>query len=241
MADKSLLDTTANDQAEPSCPVGERRCSVIDQVMALRDEVSQLTQQARTDTLTGLFNFRHLRITLEQEMERTRRTNQSTALIMIDLDHFKQVNDNWGHELGNRALISTAGVIRNNIRSLDIACRYGGEEFTVILPSIDLMSATQVAERIRIAVEQTEIITEGKDIGLTASLGVDIYTANQVDSPEQFIQRADQCLYQAKHSGRNQVCHGRSDIRSASAVSKEERDLLVDFFSNDNNGKAADD
>ncbi|MEE8057256.1 MAG: GGDEF domain-containing protein [Pseudomonadales bacterium] len=232
MTDQALPN---EDQSTPPlCPVGENQCLVIDQAIALRDEVVQLMEQVRTDTLTGLFNFRHLRLALEQEMERTRRTDQSTALIMVDLDYFKRVNDNWGHEVGNQALVSTAEVIRQTTRRPDIPCRYGGEEFTVILPSTDLITGIQVAERIRLKIEQTPVLADGRDIKLTASFGVDIFASHQDDTPEQLIRRVDQSLYRAKESGRNCVCHGVGDIRSGASMSHEERDLLAGFFGDEN-------
>ncbi len=228
---------TSETPSAPSCPVGESQCGVIDQVVALREEVAALSEQVRTDTLTGLFNFRHFRLTLEQEMERTRRTMQSTALMMVDLDYFKKVNDTWGHEVGNQALISTAEVIRSTTRRLDIPCRYGGEEFAVILPATDLMTGIQVAERVRAAIEATPVLVNGEDIGLTASLGVEIYTAMQDYTPEQLVECADRCLYQAKEQGRNQVCHGTLDMgHTEAAVSDEERDALSDFFGDDRAG-----
>ncbi|ARN73951.1 GGDEF domain-containing protein [Oceanicoccus sagamiensis] len=228
--------TPTNDTADssPICPVGESQCGVIDEVVALRGEVATLSEQVRTDTLTGLFNFRHFRQALDQEMERTRRTMQSTALVMVDLDYFKKVNDSWGHEVGNQALVSTAQLLRSTTRRLDIPCRYGGEEFAVILPATDLMTGIQVAERIRAAIETTPVMVNGEDIGLTASLGVEIYSALKEDTPEQLIERADRCLYKAKQQGRNQVCHGTFDMgQSEAAVSEEERDALSDFFGDD--------
>ena len=233
MTDQPPLDipVTTEPSSRPSCPVGESHCTVIDQVELLRDEVSQLAEQVRTDTLTGLFNFRHFRFTLDQEMERTRRTTQTTVLIMIDLDHFKQVNDKWGHEGGNQALIATAQVLASSIRRLDIACRYGGEEFAIILPATDLMTALHVAERVRAQVESLEIPIEGKILRLTASLGVETYTSLHNESLEQFVARADACLYRAKQQGRNRVCHGGMDMGSKeAAVSREERELLSGFF-----------
>lgn len=232
MSDQPSL-VSAKPQGEPPvplCPVGERRCEVIDQVVSLRAEIADLSEQMRIDPLTNLYNVRHLRSCLELEMERTRRTGHSTAIIMVDLDHFKKVNDNYGHEVGNRALQSTAEVLQTSTRQLDICCRYGGEEFTVILPSTDLLTAVQVAERIREAIEQTPLLVNGEDIGLTASLGVDVFSYTQSDGAEQFIQRVDHFLYQAKKQGRNQVCHGDSGLRSTTSVTKEERDLLAGFF-----------
>lgn len=219
------------DQFSPQCPVKETHCSVIDEVVNLRLEVEGLQQQVRTDSLTGLYNFRHFITVLGQEMERTRRTRQATALIMIDLDFFKKVNDTWGHEVGNQALISTAQILSKTTRQLDTPCRYGGEEFAVILPTIDLITALQVAERIREAIDHTPIIIEGKDIGLTASFGLALYEADQVGiSAEQFVERADHCLYQAKDSGRNKVCHETVDMKTDLSVSHEEKEALSGMF-----------
>jgi len=213
------------------CPVGERSCAVIDLAAQLRLELASLAEQARTDPLTGLYNFRHFRVSLEQEMERSLRTEQPTALIMVDLDHFKRVNDEWGHEVGNLALIATAKALQEATRGLDILCRYGGEEFALILPATELLLALQVAERIRAAIESSQVLVEQQHIALTASLGVDIYTHRQVDSPEQFVARTDELLYQAKQTGRNRVCHGMAEERkSPFAVSIEERALLSGFF-----------
>lgn len=218
-------------QGIPSCPVGESACVVIDQTLALRKEIHELTEQINKDNLTGLYNFRHFRLTLEQEMERTRRTNQPTLLIMLDLDHFKKINDTWGHEAGNQALISTASELAKAVRRLDIACRYGGEEFALILPATDLLLGLQVAERVRANIEAIPLVFDGESIHITASLGVDLYRAKQNDTPEQFVARVDKYLYEAKQSGRNRVGHGIIDAAgSAASVSKEERDLLSGFF-----------
>ncbi len=228
---KSINITEQYEEAVLSCPVGESSCGVIDEALALRKEIDDLTEQISKDTLTGLYNFRHFRLSLEQEMERTRRTGQPTLLIMLDLDHFKLVNDTWGHEVGNQALISTSLQLQEVVRRLDIPCRYGGEEFALILPATDLLIGLQVAERIRANIESTPVMVGGKNIQLTASLGVDLYNEKQDDTPEQLVARVDKYLYEAKQAGRNRVCHGTVEvISSAASVSKEERDLLSGFF-----------
>ena len=233
----SDISLSTEPKALPNCPVGEKQCVVIDRVEQLQHEVSQLAELVRTDTLTGLFNFRHFRFVLEQEMERTRRTTQTTALIMIDLDHFKQINDQWGHEGGNQALIAAAQVLLQSVRRLDIACRYGGEEFAIILPATDLMTALQVAERVRVHIENLTVPIDGKILRLTASLGVGVYTSLHNESPEQFVARADDSLYRAKQQGRNQICHDGLDMGSKdAAVSREERELLSGFFGDQADG-----
>lgn len=221
----------ASESAPLLCPVGESSCAVIDVASDLRLELACLTEQVRTDVLTGLYNFRHFRISLEQEMKRSRRSEKPTALIMVDLDHFKAVNDQWGHEVGNLALIATAEALQEATRGLDILCRYGGEEFALILPATELLLAMHVAERIRVAIENRRVMVKQQRIALTASLGVDIYSYRQGDNLEQFVARTDQQLYRAKQSGRNRVCHGKAEeLKSEFAVSVEERALLSGFF-----------
>jgi diguanylate cyclase (GGDEF)-like protein len=225
------VECSVTDQVNPQCPVNESTCLVIDEVVTLREEVTGLRQQVRTDSLTGLYNFRHFIGLLGLEMERTRRTLQATALIMVDLDFFKQVNDKWGHDVGNQALVSTAQIMSKATRKLDTPCRYGGEEFGIILPAIDIMTALQVAERMRSLIESTPIMVEGQDIGLTASFGLALYDASQGDiEPERFVERADRCLYQAKEGGRNQVAHEVVDMKSDLSVSHEEKTALSGMF-----------
>ena len=234
MADNTRLkklEGTDGGNIAPQCPVGEPQCYIIDELMALRHAVTELEQQNRTDALTGLFNFKHFSHCLSLEIERTRRSMQSTALLMIDLDYFKQVNDEWGHEAGNQALIATAQVIKANVRQLDIACRYGGEEFAIILPTTDLLIALKVAERIRAGIEAKVVSVGEESLRLTASVGVDTYSYSSDDNQQQFIDRVDSFLYQAKEQGRNRICHGLLDSDGPSvAVSKDEREALSDLF-----------
>lgn len=236
---------TPTPQAQPHCPHGDTPCQFLDELHALRAEVAALTEQVHTDTLTGIANFRHFRQVLDQEMERTRRTGQATALVMVDLDFFKKVNDTWGHEVGNQALIQTAKLLTQATRRLDTPCRYGGEEFAIILPSTELITAIQVAERLRSMIESTPLIVGEKSLPLTASLGVDTYRtlphAATEESAEDFIKRTDEQLYRAKHEGRNRVCHGITPIADKEAnVSAEEKDALFGLFGNDDSGDKKD-
>ena len=216
------------------CPVGEETCEYLDEVKALRQANCELSELVRTDTLTGIHNFRFFIQSLELELERTRRSGQPTTLIMVDLDHFKQVNDNWGHEFGNTALIQTAAAIRRAVRKLDIPCRYGGEEFAIILPSTDVFVGAQVAERIRKIIESTPLEAGDQIVNLTASFGVDEFSSTQNDSPQAFVKRADKYLYQAKEGGRNRVCHAVSErVDTDLNVSAEEKDALFGRFDED--------
>lgn len=228
---QSELPEAAVAETKPLCPDGEHQCVVVAQLAELQQSVVELQQQVSHDLLTGLFNFRHFSQSLVLEMERSRRSGLATALIMVDLDHFKQFNDSWGHEAGNRALLATGKAIKTTVRQLDIACRYGGEEFAIILPATDLITAAKVAERIRAAIAGVSVPVDGEPQALTASLGVDVYDSLLEESAENFVRRSDQLLYRAKQQGRNQVCRRElANADSNNAVSKAERDALCDLF-----------
>lgn len=197
----------------------------------LADELLTLRAQVITDPLTGLFNVRHFRTALDIELERTTRTSVPTTLMMIDLDHFKQVNDRWGHEVGNQVLKTTARLICQATRQLDIQCRYGGEEFVVILPSTSLLLASQVAERLREMIAQTEMDVEGNVLRVTASIGLSVYLAHEVNDASSLIKKADECLYQAKNEGRNRVCFKSLEENIEAAVSMDEKEALLGMFS----------
>jgi len=166
---------------------------------------------------------------LDQEMERTRRTGLPTGLIMIDLDHFKSVNDVHGHQCGNEALRWVAGILRGNVRRLDIPCRYGGEEFSVVLPATRLCHAVRLAERLRVAIMNSPLEYEGVSVPLQASFGVDVYRMGENASVtvEEFIRRTDGFLLQAKAQGRNTVCCRDVDAgRPATEITAKERAAL---------------
>lgn len=197
----------------------------------LADELLTLRAQVITDPLTGLFNVRHFRTTLDIELERTTRTGVPTALMMIDLDHFKQVNDQWGHEVGNSVLKTTARLIGQATRQLDIQCRYGGEEFVVILHSTSLLLASQVAERLRKLIAKTQIDVDGEVLQVTASIGLSVRLVNEQIDASCLIKQADECLYQAKSKGRNQVCFNTLEEKIEATVSIDEKEALLGMFS----------
>src|SRR5690606_13751303 len=167
------MSDSANASGPLLCPVGEDSCLYLTQVADLRRQLLALAEQARTDALTGLYNYRYLQEILPLEMERTRRSGHPLAVILLDIDHFKRFNDTWGHELGNQALQQVAQQIRLTLRKLDLACRYGGEEFVILLPNTDLRQALGVAERLRENIANNPLQTPGEIIPLSASLGVD--------------------------------------------------------------------
>lgn len=192
---------------ELTCPVGVPDCSVLAQLRQMQAEREGLLAQVRTDGLTGVFNYRHFADLLEQEVERSRRSGLPLVLAMVDLDHFKQVNDRWGHEVGNRVLIHLAGILRDGVRRIDSVCRYGGEEFALVLPGTPLPKALPVAERIREQIEASPLWVGRDQVRVTASVGLAAFPARDVQSGQQLLERADALLYQAKAEGRNRVCH----------------------------------
>lgn len=156
-----------------------------------------------TDTLTGLFNRRKLDEVLSQECLRAQRTGSPMALILADIDKFKQVNDTHGHLLGDQLLVAIAGMLQQGVRQVDTVGRWGGEEFMILCPDTSLAGACTVAQSIRGMIEQHEFAVVGHK---TCCFGVSEYQPG--DSPQDIIRRADGALYRAKHGGRNQVCAG---------------------------------
>jgi diguanylate cyclase (GGDEF)-like protein len=162
----------------------------------------QMQQQALTDGLTGCFNRRFFEIQLERDLHLATRMRQPVSLIMLDIDHFKLVNDTHGHDAGDGALRIIAGALREEVRGVDTAARYGGEEFAVILPQAGLEGALLVAERLRARIEKMEMQGVGR---ITASFGVATFPMH-ASSRELLVTTADRALYQAKRTGRNRVC-----------------------------------
>jgi diguanylate cyclase (GGDEF)-like protein len=212
----------------PICPVGETDCAIALEVSELRRRLSELSDLVRTDTLTGIANYRYFLQALEQEIERTQRSGQPTSLIMLDIDFFKKVNDQWGHEVGNQALIHISSLLQQTVRKLDIPCRYGGEEFAVILPDTPMTASIPVAERIRNSVQETPLNVAGKLLEMTVSLGITTYTEQQKITVAELVKQADEYLYRAKESGRNRVCH--PEFPSIDVVSTEEKQALSQLF-----------
>ena len=164
----------------------------------------KLEYLSHTDTLTKLNNQGYWRDCCRQEYKRHTRTQQPASMIMLDIDHFKKVNDTYGHPFGDEIIKGVADCIRNNMRETDIAGRYGGEEFTLILVDTNLKDAEFVAQRIRKSIEAMKTNYQGKDIKVTASFGVAHITGN-VPNYESWIKAADLGLYIAKDTGRNKV------------------------------------
>ncbi|HHG8772004.1 TPA: GGDEF domain-containing protein [Raoultella planticola] len=175
---------------------------------AYLDERQELTQKlktlAETDTLTGLFNRRIFEITGNHWID-TRKPAEHVFLIIMDLDYFKQINDRYGHPVGDRVLVATAAILQNNTRQEDIAARIGGEEFAILIKRQQITEAAALAARIRMAMKNTIIQTaDGTKLQVTCSFGIAGTSAN--NSWQQLIAVADQALYQAKRGGRDRIC-----------------------------------
>lgn len=189
--------------------VAERALRESNQELQVRlDEISRLQsalqEQAVRDGLTGLYNRRYLDEMLEREVSRARREGIPLSLVMLDIDHFKKVNDTYGHQAGDEVLKILAATLMADIRAEDMACRYGGEEFLILLPNMPLAAALSRAEAWRAAVEALCIVHGDFPIRFTVSLGVAAYP-DHGKTPDDLTRCADQALYRAKHGGRNQV------------------------------------
>jgi diguanylate cyclase (GGDEF)-like protein len=183
------------------------------------EQSRKLEEQSLTDALTGLRNRRFLDERLEEEFKRAQRYGDFLSIIMIDLDHFKAVNDRFGHPAGDMVLREAAALIRTSIRDPDICARYGGEEFAVILPKTSMSGALAVAERVwrAIGAKEYEVPPDAsgqRTVKVTASLGVAFYTKD-ITAGDVLLRRADEALYRAKEAGRNSIClHQAAPFRS---------------------------
>ncbi len=192
-----VLDDNLDYQSHLEARVDER-------TQALQDALAAANILVITDSLTQVFNRGHMESLVHDEVERAQRYHQSTALIILDIDHFKAVNDNYGHPMGDKVLRQVSDILRANLRQSDALGRWGGEEFLILLPQINLAAAASVAEKLRQAVFTA-------DFGLKQPLGISLGVADlqSNESAGDWIKRADQALYRAKHMGRNQVALAR--------------------------------
>jgi diguanylate cyclase (GGDEF)-like protein len=194
------------------------RCHAMLRIKTLQDQLRStrrsLEEQSITDGLTSLKNRRFFDERLPEEFRRAQRYSDPVSLMMIDLDHFKEVNDRYGHQMGDVVLRDAAEVIKASVRDPDICARYGGEEFAVILPKTHMGGALIVAERVwrglKNKVYRQEVPAVGQaavaEVRVTASLGLAFFPSKDILSAELLVKFADEALYQAKRSGRNNIC-----------------------------------
>lgn len=164
-----------------------------------------LVSSALRDPLTKLFNKRYLLDRLDSELKFARRHNTPVSLLMIDVDHFKRINDTQGHLAGDAVLVNFAAALTKAVRNEDVVARFGGEELAVILRAIPMDPAFSLAERLRKMIEQTVTSHGGHELRATVSIGVAGYPSTKADTVEQLMEAADRALYRAKHDGRNRV------------------------------------
>jgi diguanylate cyclase (GGDEF)-like protein len=187
---------------------------MVERLLAGRQQLEQLLV---TDELTGISNRRHLEATLKSEIRRSRRSQRSFALLMADVDRFKEFNDNHGHLAGDNALKSVAQVLRKTMRNEDYVARYGGEEFLAVLPDTDLSGGVKAAERVRERLAKIGVAVGKQFVTLTVSVGVAEFPTDG-DSPESLIAAADAALYQAKRRGRDRVVSAGSRRGTTAAM-----------------------
>ncbi len=164
----------------------------------------EVDRRSRTDALTGLFNRMHFGEQLQRKLSEAERTGQPVLLVLVDIDHFKRVNDTWGHEAGDAVLKHVARILQEGVRSEDVCVRYGGEEIAMLLAHTDTAHAVEIAERLRGRISATVVRHAGAEISVTASFGVATYPES-VKGRDRLFPAADKALYIAKHEGRNCV------------------------------------
>lgn len=176
------------------------------QIHEMQESIEAIRFESLTDELTTLANRKHFDQSLERAAADADYSGEPLALLMTDIDHFKDFNDSYGHQTGDQVLRLVALAVKQNVKGQDIACRYGGEEFGIILPTTTLTEAVTIAENIRRSVMSKELVkrSTGENLGrITISIGVAAHRVG--DTPQSMIERSDRCLYAAKRSGRNRV------------------------------------
>ncbi len=187
--------------------------------------VDQLVELSSRDPLTGLANRRNFELALTREADRVVRSGESALLLMVDIDHFKQVNDQHGHGAGDLVIRAVAQALADSVRPMDLVARVGGEEFAVLLPNCPAAFGPQVAARVRLRVARTTVnLPSGRLLSVTVSVGGAFAPQWVHTTPATWIERADLQLYRAKADGRDRVCF---EPALSSAVSAEERALLL--------------
>ncbi len=192
----------------------------------LQGVIDALVELSSRDALTGLANRRAFEVALCRETDRVARSGEPALLLMLDIDHFKRVNDTWGHAAGDQVLRAVASVLADSVRPMDLVARVGGEEFAIILPNCGSAFGEAVAERVRRQVEHTPVmVATGQQITCAVSIGGAFAPQWVRSTAGLWVERADQQLYRAKAQGRNLV---QLEPTAVSVVSNEERSLLFE-------------
>jgi diguanylate cyclase (GGDEF)-like protein len=200
---------------------------LLQRLIQLEKENRHLKSLSVTDELTGVYNKRFFSRQLAVEIVRTKRTGEPFCLIFIDLDNFKIVNDTLGHAKGDEFLVKMCRQINLNIRPTDFACRFGGDEFAIILPATSLMDGVKIARRWHELFLQ---VAKEMNLPVSSSIGVDQFSASSQQNAQEFLHQVDQLLYDAKSTGKGKIAHPDIDIPDSKAVTREEKELLYHIF-----------
>ncbi|MEX0654712.1 MAG: GGDEF domain-containing protein [Phycisphaeraceae bacterium] len=210
---RRLFDLPVGDLGNPDAILGRANEALLQISLQTQKQTSQLEQenrklamQAWTDSLTGAANRGRFNSFIDEQFDRTRQNGGTVSLLFLDADHFKDFNDTYGHQTGDRVLVQLADLLKEQVSEPGLVARYGGEEFAVVLPGIDRRAAAQLAEAIRVGIGETPVFSdEGKELQITASIGVATHDGTFFQRVEQFIKAADKGVYAAKEAGRNCV------------------------------------
>lgn len=198
-----FLKNGANDYITKPFSKEEFSCRINNSIEAL-ENIQTITKYAHRDFLTGLYNRRYFYNSMDEYLEYAKEHDEQLALAMLDIDHFKKINDTYGHDVGDKAIIALADILRSSTNTMDLVARFGGEEFCIILKNVTRESSYEIMERLRSKVEEFYfIVNKNTKINFTISIGALLY--NIEESLENNINEADMLLYKAKNSGRNQL------------------------------------
>jgi diguanylate cyclase (GGDEF)-like protein len=193
----------------------ELEVKVKERTLELMEANRKLNELAITDGLTGLFNHRYFLRELQMEFRKALRYGRSLALLLLDIDHFKEVNDRYGHPCGDLVLKNVAGLLKGCLRSTDVAARCGGDELAILLPETNKSKASEVAEKLRRQLEKSRLAWNGDSFSITCSIGVAAVPERGIDNWYSLLDNADKSLYRAKREGRNHVLTFNSYKRQA--------------------------
>jgi diguanylate cyclase (GGDEF)-like protein len=210
---KEYIDELENQQQKELDNLNFKVDELENKLQNAQEELTLTKQEANLDPLTRLFNRGALDNNLEEMEEVFERYEDNFAVVFIDLDHFKKINDTFGHDAGDMVLKGVANILQENSRKVDVVARYGGEELVVVLPKKDINQAVQYAEKIRSKIQSASFVYDGAKVAVTASLGVSSRRRNS--SLSETIKSADAGVYQAKDTGRNKVVSKDVDTKEA--------------------------